>query len=147
MDTQETLSVVMAPVAAPMAKSYQLSAFVLVFFVLVSMFWIIGFSFNFSFLRCKKTRHHNQVGGDSPHGHRGGGGGHHGGGHDGDADSHYSSDSDRSSDHGGSGSGSGSGSGDSCRRGPPDGGRCFVFAIVSALVLLLILWALGMAKC
>jgi hypothetical protein len=44
-------------------SSAKVSAFILVFLILVSFFWIIGYSFNFSFLRCKGKRS-SRVGSD-----------------------------------------------------------------------------------
>lgn len=44
------------------SSSYKVSAFILVFLILVSFFWVIGYSFNFSFLQCKGKRS-SRVGG------------------------------------------------------------------------------------
>jgi hypothetical protein len=38
------------------STSTRVSGFILLFFILVSFFWIVGYSFNFSFLRCKGKR-------------------------------------------------------------------------------------------
>lgn len=37
-------------------SSYKVSAFILVFLILVSFFWVLGYSFNFGFLQCKGKR-------------------------------------------------------------------------------------------
>ena len=43
-------------------SSYQLGEYVLVFFILISLFWIIGYSFNFAFLRKGRGRNTVRVG-------------------------------------------------------------------------------------
>jgi hypothetical protein len=46
----------------PKCKNYQLGEYILVFFILISFFWIIGYSFSFNFLRRKTCRNIVKVG-------------------------------------------------------------------------------------
>jgi len=98
--------------------SYKVSVYILVFFILVAIFWIIGFSFNFSFLRCKGKRCHGTVGETK-------------GGDGGGSDDGHSDD----------GNGGSSGSNNCNRNTWADPGRCLVFAIIISLIILLIIWA------
>ncbi len=51
------------PAPTMSSNSTRVSAFILVFLILVSFWWVVGYSFNFSFLRCKGKRT-SQVGSD-----------------------------------------------------------------------------------
>jgi len=46
-------------------NSNKVIVFILVFFILMTFFWVLGFSFNFSFLRCKGKRRPIRNGDDS----------------------------------------------------------------------------------
>ncbi len=94
-----------------MKTSYKVSAYILLFLILVSIWWIIGFAFNFSFLRCKGKRCNGSV-----------------------------SDNGSEGDHG-SNNGSDNSCGRNGRYPYADPGRCLVFAIVISLIILLIIWA------
>ena len=43
------------------ANIYKASAFILIFIILISFFWVLGFSLNFSILRCKNKRYNSRV--------------------------------------------------------------------------------------
>jgi hypothetical protein len=100
MPDSETMYATETYVLQPTEMSKTLSTYVLFFFVLTSFFWILGFSFNFSFLHSKGKRSNaGRVGGSS--------------------------------------------SPVSPRKRHADPGRTFVFAMLAAIVSLLVLWALG----